>query len=202
MLYYPYGNSEEFPELGGGGRTACAGPVYYFRDDLKSETKFPRPFNRVLFIYEWTRGWIKAVHLDENYNVAKIEPFLPKQPFVRPIDLQFGPEGSLYVIEYGSSWGVNQNARLIRIDYGSGWSTPKRTATPAQEHPDIGEDDVLLFNPGTLKTRAEARRLESKVALVAAKKCSVEEVTTLHKELQDWLSSAKVKPREQVRSLS
>ncbi|KAI0826652.1 hypothetical protein BC628DRAFT_1320181 [Trametes gibbosa] len=81
--------------------------------------------------------------------------------------------------------------RVIRLDFGSGWSTPKRTTVEAHDHIDIGEDDVLLFNPGNVKTRAEARRLESKVAKVAAKKCSVEEVTTLHKELQDWLSSDK-----------
>ncbi|MFO0872324.1 MAG: PQQ-dependent sugar dehydrogenase, partial [Pirellulales bacterium] len=30
LLYYPYGASEEFPELGQGGRTACAGPVYHY----------------------------------------------------------------------------------------------------------------------------------------------------------------------------
>ena len=56
------------------------------------------------------------------------------------------------------------------------------------------------FNPGTVKTRAEAKRLESKVAQVAAKKCSVEEVTTLHRELQDWLQSDKLD--EQVRRIN
>ncbi|KAL1944046.1 hypothetical protein VTO73DRAFT_3864 [Trametes versicolor] len=89
--------------------------------------------------------------------------------------------------------------RLIRIDFGSGWSTPKKTTIEAHDHIDIGEDDVLLFNPGTVKTRAEARRLESKVAKVAAKKCSVEEVTTLHRELQEWLNSDKLD--EQTSSL-
>jgi hypothetical protein len=41
----------------------------------------------------------------------------------------------------------------------------------------------------TSRSRAGARALEDKVAMVAAKKCSVEEVTRLHKELQDWLHS-------------
>lgn len=91
----------------------------------------------------------------------------------------------------------SDSIRLIRIDFGSGWSTPKKTTIEAHDHIDIGEDDVLLFNPGTVKTRAEARRLESKVAKVAAKKCSVEEVTTLHRELQEWLNSDKLD--EQVR---
>jgi hypothetical protein len=48
------------------------------------------------------------------------------------------------------------------------------------------------------RSREEARRLENKVAKVAAKKCSVEEVSTLHKELQQWLMSD-VKSDEQVR---
>ena len=92
------------------------------------------------------------------------------------------------------------SVRLIRIDCGSGFVTPKRVTSPAHDHHDVGEDDVLLFNPGTVKTRAEAKRLESKVAQVAAKKCSVEEVTTLHRELQDWLQSDKLD--EQVRRIN
>lgn len=44
-----------------------------------------------------------------------------------------------------------------------------------------------LITEGGSRTRQEARRLEDKVAKVAAKKCSVEEVSLLHKELEDWL---------------
>lgn len=94
--------------------------------------------------------------------------------------------------------------RLIRVDFGSssGWSTPRGSAPRGALVEDLEvsdpDDDILLLNPGVLKTRAEARRLERKVAKVAAKKCSVEEVTTLHKELQEWLTSD-VKSDEQVR---
>ncbi|KZP14464.1 hypothetical protein FIBSPDRAFT_1048791 [Athelia psychrophila] len=41
---------------------------------------------------------------------------------------------------------------------------------------------------GGLMPISDARRLEDKVAKVVAKKCSVEEVSTLHKELQEWLT--------------
>lgn len=87
----------------------------------------------------------------------------------------------------------------MRVDYtpsSSGWSTPRGGA---------GIHDIIIESDGEdalsagLKSREQAKRLEYKVARVAGKKCSVEEVSTLHKELQDWLSS-KVKPREQVRS--
>lgn len=117
MLYYPYGDSTEFPELGSGGRSACAGPVYNFNPLLNSSVKFPSAWDRCLFIFEWTRHWIKVVHLDEQYNPVRIEPFMPQQKFVRPVDLTFGRNGALYLLEYGETWGVNAEARLVRVDY-------------------------------------------------------------------------------------
>jgi cytochrome c len=129
MIYYPGGASAEFPELGGGGRTACAGPVFHHTEGLASDRQFPAAYDGALFIYEWSRNWIKVVHLDQNQNVKKIEPFMPTQPFVRPIDMQFGPDGALYVIEYGETWGVNANARLVRIDYIRGNRAPNAVAS-------------------------------------------------------------------------
>ncbi|OCH90211.1 hypothetical protein OBBRIDRAFT_812826 [Obba rivulosa] len=84
---------------------------------------------------------------------------------------------------------TSDSIRLIRVDFsGSGWVTPRGSETH-DAVADIGnDDDVLLLNPGMLKTRAEVRRLENKVARVAAKKCSVEEVSTLQKELELWLT--------------
>ena len=49
---------------------------------------------------------------------------MPQQRFVRPIDMEFGADGALYVMEYGETWGVNQDSRLIRVEYASGNRTP------------------------------------------------------------------------------
>ncbi len=117
LLYYPYGASEKFPELGAGGRSACAGPVYHDSENSSAGTKFPLGYDKALFIFEWTRHWIKVVHLDENHVVKSIEPFMPGHNFVRPVDMEFGQDGSLYVMEYGETWGVNPDARIVRIDY-------------------------------------------------------------------------------------
>jgi cytochrome c len=148
FIYYPYADSPEFPQLGKGGRTACAGPVYDFDAALDSATKFPRRFDRCLFIYEWTRHWIKAVHLDENSHIEKIEDFMPEQRFARPIDMEFGPEGALYMIEYGETWGVNADARLVRIDYARGNRPP--IARAAAEN-NIGRQplEVTFSSAGT-----------------------------------------------------
>lgn len=156
LLYYPYGASPEFPELGQGGRTACAGPVYHFQPSLASATKFPAAYEGALFIYEWSRNWIKVVHLDDQQNVKRIEPFLPTQPFSRPIDMEFGPDGALYLIEYGETWGVNANSRIIRIDYVSGNRAPVVVAGVANN---IGKQplDVKLSSVGTFDKDGDDR---------------------------------------------
>lgn len=116
-IYYPYAASEKFPMLGSGGRTACAGPVYHYDKDLASPTKFPPHFDNSLIFFDWQRTFVKVVHLDDDSNIKSIQPFLKSIPIKRPVDMKFGPEGSLYVLDYGSSWGDNKDSRLLRIDY-------------------------------------------------------------------------------------
>lgn len=94
---------------------------------------------------------------------------------------------------------ASDGIRIMRVDYtpmSSGWSTPRGQNGIHEVIVESDGEDTLSAG---LKSREQAKRLEYKVARVAAKKCSVEEVSMLHKELQDWLSS-KFKPREQVRS--
>lgn len=125
MIYYPYAKSEEFPTLGEGGRNAMAGPVYY-RDDFEdSEVKFPAYYDGKFFFYDWMRDQIMAANLDETGYVTDFEPFLPGQDLRHPMDMLFGPDGSLYVIEYGRKWfSRNIDARLLRIRYNGGNRAP------------------------------------------------------------------------------
>ncbi|RZK78132.1 MAG: carbohydrate-binding protein, partial [Pedobacter sp.] len=126
MVWYPYGRSAEFPELGEGGRCAMGGPVYHFDPNLKSETKLPEYFDNALFMYDWMRNWVYAVRMDENQNYKRMEPFMETNgDFRRPIDMEVGPEGSFYILEYGSVYGIdNVDARLVRIDYNGGNRAP------------------------------------------------------------------------------
>jgi cytochrome c len=118
FIAYPYGPSTKFPVLNaGGGRTAMAGPVYYFEPGLKSEHKLPKEFDHTLFIYEWSRNWLIAVHLDANERVGKMERFCEHMTFKRPMDMELGPDGCLYLIEYGTAWGNNLDSQVVRIEY-------------------------------------------------------------------------------------
>lgn len=126
MVWYPYARSAEFPALGEGGRCAMGGPVYHYDPNLKSDTKFPAYYDKALFMYDWMRNWVFAVRLDGNQNYKRMEPFMETNgDFRRPIDIEVGPEGSFYMLEYGSVYGIdNVDARLVRIDYNGGNRAP------------------------------------------------------------------------------
>ena len=70
-----------------------AGPTYYQDDYPKTESKFPKYYDGKLFIYEWMRGWMMSVTLDEEGNYVRMERFLSEKKFSNPTDMVFGPEG-------------------------------------------------------------------------------------------------------------
>jgi glucose/arabinose dehydrogenase/cytochrome c551/c552 len=124
FIWYPYGESKDFPQVGEGGRTAMAGPAYY-TDMFPKATRLPDYYNKKVFIYEWIRGWIKVVTLDANGDFDKMEPFMPGTKFNAPIDMETGPDGKIYILEYGSGWFTkNADAGLARLDYNRGNRAP------------------------------------------------------------------------------
>ncbi len=125
LVWYPYAASQTFPLLGSGSRNAMAGPVYRAELYANSTRRFPDYYNGKLLIYDWMRGWMMAVTLNEAGNEPAIEPFLPNMEFNNPMDVLFGPEGDLYMLEYGTIWfASNQDARLVRITYTGGNRQP------------------------------------------------------------------------------
>ncbi|HEY0434431.1 MAG TPA: PQQ-dependent sugar dehydrogenase, partial [Chitinophagaceae bacterium] len=124
FIWYPYAASPDFPQVGTGGRNAMAGPVYY-TDMFPKETRYPDYYNGKLFTYDWIRGWIKPVTMQKNGDFDKMEPFMQNTKFNNPIDMEVGPDGRLYVLEYGSGWfSKNPDAGLYRIDYNGGNRAP------------------------------------------------------------------------------
>ena len=77
-------------------------------------------YDNVPLFYEWTRDYIKEFRLNASRTqVADINSVLDSFALVHPIDIEFGPDGSLYVLNYGQGFfGQNQpGAELVRIDY-------------------------------------------------------------------------------------
>lgn len=125
FIWYPYAVSKEFPQLRTGGRNAMAGPVYH-SEYFPQATRYPDYYNNKLFIYDWIRGWIKAVSMKENGDYDSMEPFMGGTNFAAPMDMEIGPDGKFYILEYGKGWFMkNSDAALSRIDYIKGNRPPK-----------------------------------------------------------------------------
>ena len=125
FIWYPYGASPDFPEVGQGGRNAMAGPVYY-PEFYPKETRMPDYYAGKLFFYDWIRGWIKPVTMKPNGDFDHMESFMSTTKFNSPIDMEMGPDGRLYILEYGTGWFTkNADAGLFRIDYNAGNRPPK-----------------------------------------------------------------------------
>ena len=126
MIYYPYSTSEEFPALGTGGRNAMAGPIYYSEDFEDSDRNWPDYFDGKLLAYDWMRGWIFAVTMKTDGSFEKMTQIVPNMKFHNTIDMVFGSDGALYILEYGSGWfSQNVDATLSRIDFIKGNRVPK-----------------------------------------------------------------------------
>lgn len=135
-IWYGYGQSEKFPELGTGGIGPMAGPAYEY--DVRN-TRGPAPvawpeyYDGMPLFAEWTRDYIKGFRLDDNGKLESIEDVLPSMDFYGVIDMEFGPDGALYTLEYGKGYfAQNPEAQLARIDYigpdGNHTPTPKASA--------------------------------------------------------------------------
>lgn len=131
MIWYPYAASTEFPELGLGGRSAMAGQFYSYNAQSTAPNRFPEYYDGALFVFDWMRNWVLALRFDKDENYVRSEPFMAANgDFRRPIDLAFGQDGVMYMLEYGSVYGAdNEDARLVKIEYNRGNRAPVARAS-------------------------------------------------------------------------
>lgn len=105
LVAYPYRVSEEWPVLKSAARSAVGGPVFRKADfNEGTEGVFPEFFEGKWLVTDYVRNWIMAI--DMNDDRTEVYTILPLLPFERlehkqPLDLDFGPDGALYIVEYG-----------------------------------------------------------------------------------------------------
>ncbi|MDB6152900.1 MAG: gdhB 1 [Chthoniobacteraceae bacterium] len=153
FIYWPYGESPEFPMLGKGGRTACAGPVFHYEAAFEKSGGFPAYFDNCLLFSDWQRPFIKWARLDKDSNLEGIESFTSAVVNAnakeqvdaaagaiaqgatlvkRVVSSVFGKDGCLYLLDYGETWGANKDAKLLRISYQRGNLAPIAKAGATQ----------------------------------------------------------------------
>lgn len=118
LVYYPYAASDKFPQMQKGGRSAMAGPVYHFDNNLASTVKLPKYYDGCTIMYEWMRNLFFAMKVDQKGQITRMDPMFTSLPLNRVIDMELAPDGSIWLLEYGSLWfSKNIDARLVKIEY-------------------------------------------------------------------------------------
>jgi glucose/arabinose dehydrogenase/PKD repeat protein len=185
-VWYPYCNGSggytapvAFPEVPcgpapagaagyGTGRAAFAGDTYHFAPELDAEGKFPAYYDDKTFVMEWERDFIATVETDEagQYLPSSFEEqffgfrFDDTTRFRKPHDMEFGPDGNMYLIEWGDEFnfgggGVNPDSGLYRISYIKGGRTPVAVsaATPDNGQPAL---EVSFSSEGSFDPDGDA----------------------------------------------
>ncbi|MER5179163.1 PQQ-dependent sugar dehydrogenase [Streptomyces sp. NPDC002896] len=120
--WIPY-NGPSVPEFGDGSESPMGGPVYHYDATLDSPVKFPEAYDGDFFAGEFGRRWIKRISSDADGTVQSINdvPWSGTQV----MDMAFGPDGALYVLDYGVSWfGGDENSALYRIENATDGHSP------------------------------------------------------------------------------
>ncbi|WP_208297325.1 ThuA domain-containing protein [Actinophytocola oryzae] len=122
---YHYNANPLFPEIGGGG-APMAGPVYRYDENLASDRKWPAYWDGKAIFGEWNQNNLFSFQLDEDGSkLVDINRMFPTFSFLKPMDMKFGPDGALYLIEWGSGFGGdNTDSGVYRIDYVQGNRAP------------------------------------------------------------------------------
>ncbi|MFJ5087165.1 PQQ-dependent sugar dehydrogenase [Streptomyces sp. NPDC088674] len=109
------GDAGSPPEFGSGSESPMGGPVYRYDANLDSAVKFPESLDGRFFAGEYGRKWIKAIEVKGDGSPGAIEDFPWSGSQV--MDMEFGPDGALYVLDYGTG---SDNQALYRIEYLAG----------------------------------------------------------------------------------
>lgn len=172
--------STDFPQMAAGfGATIMAGPVYRYAGD--GALALPDSFNGRLIFSDWSRSVMYTIGFGSDgatLDPATIAPFSVGMPatFVsvvpsaisrsfggpgQPISTAVGPDGALYVAEYGSGYYANTDSKISRLvcagckPSASDYEPLPSTAAVAPAVPDVAE----LGLPDTLGGDGEGREV-------------------------------------------
>lgn len=205
MIWYPQSAASDFPIPGSGSNSAAGGPIYRRADFKDSERPFPSYYDGKWLITDWTRGWIMAVTMDEQGQFVSMEEFAPHVKLSGPIDMEFGPEGDLYVLEYGRTPYVrNSDAKLSRIEYNAGNRRPV-VQVSASKTASAAPATIDLSAAGTIDYDGDALSYEWVISSADAptQRVTGPEHTVILEEVGDYQAQLTVSDgQEQVRSES
>jgi hypothetical protein len=143
--------------------SAISCPIYRYDGDLQSAVKFPPHFDRIWFLSDfnpyntdvnhkqyWFGSRIRGVVIDDqNLKISKDEEAFATSKFrlYRPLEMEFGPDGALYIINYSGWFNSNSNTSIAKITYkGDCHPLEPKLETAYYPNPGYGCQDILAPN--------------------------------------------------------
>ncbi|WP_225335359.1 ThuA domain-containing protein [Halomicrobium urmianum] len=144
--YVPYSSMDEvpFPQVTGGA--PMVGTVYR-HDPEFGDGSLTAAMDGKVFIMEYGSGWIKYVSLDDDGEVMEVDPFLPDENWGSPFDMNVGPDGALYFIDYGGSiskitGGGSSTTASVSVSVESNELVPEESTTATVEIENISDSEL------------------------------------------------------------
>lgn len=128
---YDKDGSDVAPAIGAGG-APMAGPTYDYDPALDSDYKWPEYWDGKALFGEWNQGRMYSIQLgaDDRSDVVDVNRILPgifdsSAGFNRPMDFEFGPDGVLYMVDWGAGFGGNNDSSgIFKVNYVQGDPAP------------------------------------------------------------------------------
>jgi cytochrome c len=165
LIYYASGQAAPAPfeainDNRGAGSAAISGPYYRYNPTATAKGRLPAYFHGKFIIGDWSRNRMLVLELDANKGVKKLEKLFNSG---KVIDMDIGPGGELYVLEYGYSatgdyQGDLNSGSIYKLEFtGSHYDTSMCAATyvlPKDQTTSIGAS-----NSPSPRSRANLIRL-------------------------------------------
>ncbi len=127
---------------------AITGPIYRYDGALDSKRKFPPHWDGKWFVTDCNNGEMDTLNLNaKNDGITTHARFFAATRLVRPLDMKFGPDGALYVLNYAGWFSAEASTSIQRIEY-TGSCLPAATST-------------IRFSPSDLQREAVRQRVLS-----------------------------------------
>jgi glucose/arabinose dehydrogenase len=105
-----------FAAFGCGSESPMGGVVYRYDAANPSTVKFPPALDGHVFVSEFGRRWLKTIDVNSDGSAGQVNEFPWRGTQV--MDTAFGPDGALYVLDYGAGWGSGDaSSAVYRIEY-------------------------------------------------------------------------------------
>ncbi|GAB2627176.1 glycosyl hydrolase [Paractinoplanes abujensis] len=123
--------------FGCGSESPMGGAVYRYDAANPSTVKFPPLLDGHFFAMEFGRRWIKSIDVNADGSAGQISEFPWRGTQV--MDSAFGPDGALYVLDYGTGWGNGDaSSALYRIEYRGAGNTNQAPIARVAANPSSG----------------------------------------------------------------